>query len=148
MLRSVGMATFFGNLLPPNLTFGADRSILSGAVQLFGVHVTTPQEFFDRYLPRTMKAGVGGLPEDVVVAFHIDGPEGGGWQVARNHKGSRVGPIVDGPKDCEMWCSAETFMRIVHGSLGSNRAFLSGRLKIAGDIGLAMALETFLREAA
>jgi hypothetical protein len=142
------MDIFFGNLWFRNLTFGANHSILSKVVQMVGAQVTTPQDFFDRFLPRTIVGAGGTLPEDVVVAFHIEGPEGGGWQVARNNKGSRVGPIVEGPKDCEMWCSAETFMRIVQGSLGSNRAFLSGRLRIAGDIGLAMALETFLRDAA
>lgn len=142
------MGLFFLNPVLRNLTFGGNHSILSVLVLRDGAQVTTPHDFFDRFLPQTIVGADGTLPEDVVVAFHIEGPEGGAWQVARNQKGSRVGPIAEGPKDCEMWCSAETFMRIVHGSLGSNRAFLSGRLRIAGDIGLAMKLESFLRDAA
>ena len=99
-------------------------------------------------MPESLDAGAETLPEDVVVAFHIDGPEGGSWQVERDEDGSRVAPAKEGPKDCEIRCSTDTFMRIVRGSLGSNRAFLSGRLEISGDVGLALALEQFLREAA
>ena len=88
------------------------------------------------------------LPEDVVVAFHIDGSDGGSWQIERLAEGPRIGPVGGGPKDCEMWCSSDTFMRMLKGSLGSNRAFLSGRLRISGDVGLALALEDVLREAA
>jgi hypothetical protein len=142
------MTRFLRLLSIGNLTATTDRSILKSAFSWVGAPVTTPREFFDTFLPRSIVGVEGTLPEDVVVAFHIDGPDGGAWQVARDPEGSRVGPVVEGPKDCEMWCSADTFMRIVRGSLGSNRAFLSGRLRIAGDIGLAMALETFLRDAA
>ena len=110
--------------------------------------MTTPREFFDAFTSFSRKKGGGALPEDVVVAFHIDGPEGGSWQVERNEHGPRVLPAGEGPKDCEIRCSTDTFMRIVQGSLGSNRAFLSGRLEISGDVGLALALEQFLREVA
>ena len=110
--------------------------------------VTTPREFFEAFVPVEMAPGVEPLPDDVVVVFHIDGPEGGSWQVESDEEGSRVGPAREGPKDCEIRCSTDTFMRIVRGSLGSNRAFLSGRLEISGDVGLALALERFLRDAA
>lgn len=113
-----------------------------------GGAVTTPREFFEAFMPESLGAGGETLPEDVVVVFHIDGPEGGSWQVERDEDGSRVAPAKEGPKDCEIRCSADTFMRIIRGSLGSNRAFLSGRLEISGDVGLALALEQFLREAA
>lgn len=121
---------------------------LSGVTLSSGVNVTTPKDFFETFMPRSLGSMDQMLPGDVVVAFHIDGPEGGSWQVEHDDDGSRVGPAGSGPKDCELWCSADTFMRMVRGSLGSNRAFLSGRLRIAGDVGLAMALEGFLREAA
>ena len=121
---------------------------LSSRHWMDGVSVTNPKEFFETFVPDSLAAVERSLPGDVVVAFHIDGPEGGSWQVQRVEDCPVVSPAYDGPKDCELWCSADTFMRIVRGSLGSNRAFLSGRLKISGDVGLAMALEGFLREAA
>ncbi len=109
--------------------------------------VTTPREFFESFVPRSLAAVSGLLPGAVVVAFHIDGPEGGSWQLERDEEGSRVGPADQGPKDCELWCSTDIFMRMLDGTLGSSRAFLSGQLRIAGDVGLAMALEGFLNEA-
>ena len=113
-----------------------------------GVPVTNPREFFETFVPESLAAVERSLPGDVVVAFHIEGVDGGSWQVQRLEDRPVVSPAHDGPKDCEVWCTEETFMRIVRGSLGSNRAFLSGRLRISGDVGLAMALEGFLREAA
>ena len=110
--------------------------------------MTTPREFFETFVPSSLSAVEKSLPGQVVVAFHISGPDGGSWQVKRDDMGAGVSAAADGPKDCELWCTAETFMRIVRGSLGSSRAFLSGRLRISGDVGLAMALEGFLRDAA
>ena len=110
--------------------------------------MTTPREFFEAFVPWSLRSVAETLPDGVVVAFHIDGPEGGSWQVEHDEEGSRVSPMGTGPKDCEIRCTTDTFMRIVRGSLGSNRAFLSGRLMISGDVGLALALEQFLREAA
>ncbi len=115
---------------------------------MYGVSVTTPKEFFETFVPESLAIVERMLPGDVVVAFHIEGAEGGSWQVQRQGDNPVVCPTLDGPKDCEIWCTVDTFMRIVRGSLGSNRAFLSGRLRISGDVGLAMALEGFLREAA
>ena len=113
-----------------------------------GVIVTTPKDFFEKFVPKSLDSVGASLPEDVVVAFYIEGDDGGQWQVQHSEEGSSVGPASEGPKDCEMWCDSETFMRMVQGSLGSSRAFLSGRLRIAGDVGLALALEGFLHEAA
>ena len=110
--------------------------------------VTTPREFFEGFVPNSLDSVCSFLPEDVVVAFYIDGEHGGCWQLRRSEDGSSVGPALDGRKDCEMWCDSATFMRLVQGSLGSNRAFLTGQLRISGDVGLALALEGFLREAA
>ena len=113
-----------------------------------GVILSTPKDFFETLVPRSLTAVADMLSADVVVAFHIAGPGGGSGQLERLEDGSKVGPTGEGPKDCELWCTADTFMRMVKGSLGSNRAFLSGRLRIAGDVGIALALEDFLREAA
>jgi hypothetical protein len=114
-----------------------------------GAIVTDPQAFFESFLPQTLGGRFSdALPEDTVVAFHIAGDGGGAWQMMRDLDGSRILPVDAGAKDCEMWCTADIFMRIIRGSLGSNRAFLSGDLRIAGDVGLALRLEGLLRRAA
>lgn len=110
--------------------------------------MTSPRVFFEDFLPETLGALGVSLPSGTVVAFHVDGEEGGDWQIARTSAGTRVSSVDQRPKDCEMWCTAETFMRIVSGGLRSSRAFLSGELRIAGDVGLAMKCESLLHEAA
>ena len=63
-----------------------------------GVIVTTPQDFFETFVPQSLVAVDEMLSADVVVAFHIEGPGGGSWQLERHDDGSRVGPAADGPK--------------------------------------------------
>ena len=110
--------------------------------------MSTPRVFFEDFLPQTLGAIGVSLPVGTTIAFYVEGEEGGDWQIARTSRGTSVSMADQAPKDCEMWCSAETFMRIVSGALRSSRAFLSGDLRISGDVGLAMKCETLLREAA
>ena len=110
--------------------------------------MSSPRVFFEDFLPESL-GGIGmALPTGTVVAFHVAGDDGGDWQIGRTTKGTFVSPVDLAPKDCEMWCSAETFMRMVSGAVRPSRAFLSGDLRISGDVGLAMKCETLLREAA
>ena len=50
----------------------------------------------------------------------------------------------DGDADCTLTASAETFQQILDGELDPTGAFMSGRLTVAGDMGLAMRLGTLL----
>lgn len=110
--------------------------------------VTSPRVFFEDFLPDTVGGLCMSLPIGTVVAFHVEGSDGGDWQIARTERGARVSEVDQTPKDCEMWCSEGIFMQIVSGALRSSRAFLNGDLRISGDVGLAMKCEILLREAA
>jgi putative sterol carrier protein len=95
-----------------------------------------PADFFDaRPSIEKLKAL---LPEGAVVAVHIEGEDGGSWQLEQT---GRVHRVKIGPKDCEIRCTAGDFMAIVGGTLTTREAFLSGRLRIEGDIGLALRLQ-------
>jgi putative sterol carrier protein len=50
----------------------------------------------------------------------------------------------DAPADCTMTASAETFEGILDGDVNPTSAFMSGRLKVDGDMGLAMKLSSIL----
>lgn len=50
----------------------------------------------------------------------------------------------DSPADCTMTADAETFEGILDGTLNPTSAFMSGRLKVEGDMGLAMKLGNIL----
>ena len=127
--------------------WAASKHLLSDGLENGGA-LTTPRDFFEGIVPESLDAIGRCLPVDVVVAFHIDGADGGHWELQKGEAGSTLGPAGAGRKDCEVWCDSQIFMRLVRGTLPSSRAFLSGELRVAGDIGLALALEGALNEAA
>ena len=49
-----------------------------------------------------------------------------------------------GDADCTLTASAETFQDILAGDLDPTAAFMSGRLRVDGNMGLAMKLGTLL----
>jgi putative sterol carrier protein len=50
----------------------------------------------------------------------------------------------DGEADCTLTASAETFQSLLDGDLDPTGAFMSGRLTVDGDMGLAMRLGSML----
>lgn len=51
---------------------------------------------------------------------------------------------ADEEADCTMVASAETFQGILEGDINPTSAFMSGKLRVEGDMGLAMKLGTIL----
>ncbi|RME23918.1 MAG: hypothetical protein D6798_12480 [Deltaproteobacteria bacterium] len=110
---------------------------------------STPRQFFEQIMGRHLLHRVAdALPPDVTVAFAITGPGGGDWQVARIGRNASVGPITPGPKDCTVRCADVVFMGIINGVVDARDAFLDGRLRLSGDIGLALRLQGILSNAA
>lgn len=52
---------------------------------------------------------------------------------------------VDGPADCTVKVAKADFLDMSAGKLDATMAFMSGKLKIDGDMGIAMQLGTILR---
>jgi putative sterol carrier protein len=50
----------------------------------------------------------------------------------------------DGEADCTMTASGETFEGILDGDVNPTSAFMTGKLKVEGDMGLAMKLGSIL----
>jgi putative sterol carrier protein len=71
------------------------------------------------------------------VKFVIDG-EG---SVVVDSKGARV---ADDPADVTLSANADTFQDIMSGDLNPTSAFMTGKLKIDGDMGLAMKLASHM----
>ena len=104
-----------------------------------------PSEYFKEKIPHLVRLAGRQLPEEVVFAFFFDDTEEGGeWQVRRFGEEIIVGPIDDNPKDCELRCSPNVLFDILSGKLNPRRAFLDGRLRVTGDIGLALCLQNFI----
>jgi putative sterol carrier protein len=98
--------------------------------------VESPREFFETLESRVDPAKAAGLTARY--RFEIDGA--GSWLV--NVDDGKVSVNEDaGDADCTIATSAETFMKIARGEQNPTAAYMSGRLKVRGDMGQAMKLQ-------
>jgi putative sterol carrier protein len=94
------------------------------------------QEFFDGLAGRVSADRIAGLNNTYV--FDIDGA--GAWTVAIAD-GSLTVTEGAGDGDCTISSSEEVFEKIVAGEQNATTAYMTGKLKIKGDMGAAMKLQ-------
>jgi putative sterol carrier protein len=94
------------------------------------------REFFDELEARADPDKLAGL--DTSYLFDIDGA--GRWLV-EIHDGHLHVTEGDGDADCTIMTKAETFERIVAGEQNPTTAYMTGKLKIKGDMNAAMKLQ-------
>lgn len=75
---------------------------------------------------------------DTTYLFEIDGA--GEWVVAI-HDGHLHVTEGSGEADCIVAASADTFLKIVNGEQNPTSAYMTGKIKIKGDMGAAMKLQ-------
>lgn len=94
------------------------------------------REFFETLEERVDPARAAGMSSSYL--FDIDGA--GRWRVDVEGGSARV---TEGAADgaCTISTSEETFERIVSGELNPTQAYMSGKLKVAGDMGAALKLQ-------
>jgi len=76
-----------------------------------------------------------------VYEFNITGDNGGVWTVDLTKEPGSVSAGSTGAAKCTVTCASPDFMNIVSGKMNPQMAFMSGKLKIKGDMGLAMKLQ-------
>jgi putative sterol carrier protein len=96
----------------------------------------SPREFFETLESRVDPAKTGDLT--ATYRFEIDGA--GAWTVDVDD--GKVSVSEDGgDADCTISTSSETFMKIAKREQNPTAAYMSGRLKVKGDLGQAMKLQ-------
>ena len=98
--------------------------------------MATVQEFFAKLPTAVDPAKTAGMNNSYV--FAIDGA--GTWTV-RVADGAVTVDEGDTGGDCTISTSAEVFEKIVAGQQNPTAAYMSGKLKIKGDMGAAMKLQ-------
>ena len=93
-------------------------------------------EFFDNLPSRADASKTAGMNNSYV--FDIDGA--GTWTVKVTDAGVTV-EDGDTGGDCTISTSEETFEKVVKGEQNPTAAYMSGKLKIKGDMGAAMKLQ-------
>ena len=96
----------------------------------------SPREFFESLESRVDSTKAAGLTASY--RFEIDGA--GTWHVDVDDGKVSVSEN-GGDADTTISTSADTFMKIANGEQNPTSAYMSGKLKVSGDLGQAMKLQ-------
>jgi predicted lipid carrier protein YhbT len=109
------------------------------------VSASTVQEVFERHIPAKFQAKPDVVQKiNAIYQFNISGPSGGQWSVDCTQPGGAISAGTSAGAKCTVNATDADFLNIVNGKLNPQMAFMSGKLKIQGDMGLAMKLQQIL----
>jgi hypothetical protein len=107
--------------------------------------VTSVKDVFERHIPAKLQAKPDVVQKiNAIYQFTISGPGGGSWTVDCTRAGGEVTSGTAPNAKCTVAATDADFLNIVNGKLNAQMAFMSGKLKIQGDMGLAMKLQQIL----
>jgi putative sterol carrier protein len=107
--------------------------------------VTSVKDVFERHIPAKLQAKPDVVAKiNAIYQFNISGPGGGTWSVDCTQAGGKVAAGAAPAARCTVAATDQHFLDIVNGKLNPQMAFMSGKLKIQGDMGLAMKLQQIL----
>ncbi len=106
---------------------------------------THVKDVFERHLPARLQAKPDVVAKiNAVYQFNTTGPEGGAWSVDCTALGGKITAGTAPNARCTVAATDKDFLAIVNGKLNPQMAFMSGKLRIQGDMGLAMKLQQIL----
>jgi len=106
----------------------------------------TPQEIFDA-MPGSLSADAAkGM--NATIQFNLSGDNGGQWYVAIKDGKADVSKGTAPSANMTLSMSAQDYVDMTMGKLNGQMAFMSGKLKISGDMGLAMKMQSLFKRPA
>jgi len=104
----------------------------------------TPATIFDEMNKKLTAdpSSVAGM--NAVYQFKVTGDGGGDWYADLKVTPPVVAAGLHATANCTITVAAPDFVNIKTGKLSGQMAFMTGKLKIAGDMGLAMKLQKIL----
>ncbi|OQY19677.1 MAG: hypothetical protein B6I35_11405 [Anaerolineaceae bacterium 4572_32.2] len=103
--------------------------------------VTTVQEVFAR-MPDLDPSKVQGL--DAVIVFELSGEGGGEWTLTVEDSKIKVEEGTADSPSMTLSMDGQDFVAMSNGELNATSAFMQGKIKISGDMSLAMRLQSIL----
>jgi putative sterol carrier protein len=100
---------------------------------------TTCREVFDQMPGRLNKDAAKGL--NAVYQFDLSGDGGGKWAVLINNDLCQVQEGSHASPNITISMAAKDYLDMVAGKLNGQMAFMTGKLRISGDMGLALKLQ-------
>ncbi len=98
--------------------------------------------FFSTLEERIDKTKIAGMK--ATFQFNVTGDGGGQWYVSIVDGSPAVGQGVSESPNITITTGSADWLSIVNGKMSGQSAFLTGRLQIRGDMGLAMKLTSIL----
>ncbi|MBA4495552.1 SCP2 sterol-binding domain-containing protein [Paenactinomyces guangxiensis] len=83
---------------------------------------------------------------NVIYQYDLSGDDGATYQLHLSGGQAKVEKGSPAEADCTLQISVNDFKEMLLGNISGTAAFMSGKLKIKGNIGLAMKLENILRQ--
>ncbi|MGC1185514.1 MAG: SCP2 sterol-binding domain-containing protein [Candidatus Dormiibacterota bacterium] len=103
----------------------------------------TPQDIIDQ-IPAAFQADKAeGL--EATFQFDITGDHGGKWYMEIKNSQCRVSPGSSDTANITVTISDENFVKLITGRLDGTMAFMTGKLRLKGDMSLAMRLSNLFK---
>ena len=83
-----------------------------------------------------------------VIQFKLSGDGGGDYHVIIKDGTCTVAEGAHASPNMTMTLAAQDYVDMINGKLNGQMAFMSGKLKIAGDMGLAMKMQSLFKRPA
>ncbi len=80
-----------------------------------------------------------------VIQFNLSGDGGGAYHVIIKDGAASVQEGTHASPNMTMTMAAQDYVDMISGKLNGQMAFMSGKLKIAGDMGLAMKMQSLFK---
>jgi putative sterol carrier protein len=107
--------------------------------------LTTPADIFTEINSRIQADPSKAAGNNAAYQFDLSGDDGGQYHIVfKDGKGDAGQGAVDDP-NITISMAASDMVDMVTGKLDPTMAFMSGKIKIKGDMGLAMKLQTILQ---
>ena len=107
--------------------------------------MTTPAEIFSEMETRVSQNSSKIQGMNATYQFDLTGDDGGLWNVALADGNATFNQGQAENPNITITMASNDFVDLATGKLDGTMAFMSGKLKIKGDMGLAMKLQNILR---
>lgn len=103
---------------------------------------TTPKTYFSNDLPAKFASNPQ-VAKDInsILEFQIGGPNGGTWTVDCSGGEGKVTEGSSGNAKTTIICGDNDFVGVLTKKTNAQMLFMSGKLKVKGDMGLALKLQ-------